>query len=186
MSKESVIPIEIIEQRIFMLRDEKVMLDFHLAEMYGVETRSLKRAVRRNILRFPEDFCFELTAEEWQILKCQFGTSSWGGIRHLPFAFTEQGVAMLSGVLHSERAIKVNVQIMRAFVKLRQLLSTHKELAVRFRQLERKIEQHDEEIQTIFEAIRRLMSPPPEPPKRRMGFGVEEPKAKYSAVRKRA
>jgi phage regulator Rha-like protein len=174
---------EVIEKRILLIRGQKVILDFHLAELYGVETKSLKRAVRRNKDRFPGDFCFELTSEETKNLRYHFDTSSWGGRRHLSYAFTEQGVAMLSSVLNSKRAIQVNIEIMRAFVKLRELLSTHKELALKLKQLEMKIEKHDEEIHAIFEAIRQLMIPP-EKPKRQIGFKVEETRVKYGVKRK--
>ncbi len=159
---------EVIENKIVMIRGKKVMIDRDLAELYEVETKQLTRQVRRNIERFPEDFMFRLTDEE--NLRCQFGTSSYGGRRYLPYAFTEQGVAMLSSVLHSKRAAQVNIAIMRAFVKLREILSTHKELAHKLSELERKIEKHDVENQAIFEAIRQLMAPPPEAPKRRIGF----------------
>jgi hypothetical protein len=168
-SKSEIVPNAPIENRIFVIRGHKVMLDFHLAELYGVEAKVLKRAVRRNVDRFPHDFMFELTNEEYDILRSQFGTSSWGGRRYPPYAFTEQGVAMLSSVLRSPRAVHVNIQIMRAFVKFREILSTHKELAFKLKQLETKVEKHDEEIQAIFEAIRRLMAPP-EKPKRPIGF----------------
>ncbi len=167
--KSEIIPHGLIENRIFVIRGHKVMLDFHLAELYGVEAKMLKRAVRRNVDRFPHDFMFELTDEEYDILKSQFGTSSWGGRRYPPYAFTEQGVAMLSSVLHSQRAVHVNIRIIRAFVKLREILSTHKELAFKLKQLETKVEKHDEEIQAIFEAIRQLMALP-EKPKRPIGF----------------
>ena len=185
MDKDYLVSLELVEQRIFLVRGEKIMMDFHLAEMYNVDTKLLKRAVRRNRDRFPEDFCFELSFSEWQNLRSQFGASSWGGIRYLPFAFTEQGVAMLSCVLHSSRAVKVNVQIMRVFVRLRELLSSHQELALRLRQLEMKIERQDADIRTIFEAIRHLMAPHTVPPKRRMGFHIEEPMAAYRIRRKR-
>lgn len=144
------------------------MVDRDLASLYGVETRVLNQAVRRNIDRFPEDFMFSLTRQEIRDLS-QIVISS--KIKHSPniFAFTEQGVAMLSSVLKSKRAVKVNIQIMRAFVKLRQILSTNKELAHKLSQLERKIEKHDAEIQAIFKAIRQLMIPP-EKPKGRIGF----------------
>jgi len=133
----------------------------------------LKRAVRRNIKRFPKDFMFELTKEEYQALRCHFGTLKRGEhSKYLPYAFTEQGVAMLSSVLNSERAILVNIATMRAFVKLREILSTHKELAQRLSELERKFEKHDGEIKTVFEVIRQLMTPP-EKPKRQIGFGPE-------------
>ena len=144
------------------------MLSVDLAKLYEIEPRYLTRQVRRNIDRFPKDFMFKLIKDEY--LKCQNGTSSWGGIRRaIPYAFTEQGVAMLSGILRSKKAIQTNVAIMRAFVKLRQILLANKELAYKLEQLERKIEKHDTEIHTIFEAIRQLMSPPVKP-KRKIGF----------------
>ncbi len=145
------------------------MLDRDLASLYGVKTSQLTRQVRRNIERFPNDFMFQLSKEEFDSLKCHFGTSSWGGTRKPSYAFTENGVAMLSGVLNSKRAILVNIQIMRAFTKLREILSTHKELSRKLSELERKIEKHDAEIRAIFDAIRQLMKPPL-PPKRRIGF----------------
>ena len=144
------------------------MLSVDLAKLYEVEPRYLTRQVRRNIDRFPKDFMFKLIKDEY--LKCQNGTSSWGGIRRaIPYAFTEQGVAMLSGILRSKKAIQTNVAIMRAFVKLRQILLANKELSYKLEQLERKIEKHDTEIHTIFEAIRQLMSPSVKP-KRKIGF----------------
>jgi len=165
-----IIPVEIIEKKIYLIRGHKVMLSTDLAKLYGVEVRVLVQAVKRNIERFPEDFMFQLSREEYDNLKSQIVTSSWGGARRSrPYAFTEQGVAMLSSVLKSERAIQVNIAIMRAFVKLREILSTHKELAYKLAELERKIERHDEEIKAIFDAIRQLMTPP-EKPKRRIGF----------------
>lgn len=166
----ALVPQEVIEQKIFLIRGQKVMLDRDLAALYMVPTMRLNEQVKRNIKRFPEDFMFQLTKEEFKILKSQFAISSWGGTRKLPYAFTEQGVAMLSGVLNSERAVQVNIAIMRAFVRLRQILSTNKELAHKLEQLERKIEKHDTEIQAIFEAIRQLMAPSAEKPKRRIGF----------------
>lgn len=170
---------EIIEQKILVIRGQKVMLDFHLAELYGVETKGLKRAVKRNIDRFPEDFCFELTQTELENLRYQFGTSSWGGARYTPYAFTEQGVAMLSSVLHSKRAVQVNIEIMRAFVHLRELLSTHKDLARKLEELEKK---YDEQFAVVFRALRELMTPPEPPPKRRIGFNVADPKSKFRAA----
>jgi hypothetical protein len=165
---KQIIPIEIVEQKIFMIRGHKVMIDRDLASLYGVETRVLNQAVRRNIDRFPEDFMFSLTRQEIMDLS-QLVISS--KIKHSPnvFAFTEQGVSMPSSVLKSKRAVKVNIQIMRAFVKLRQILSTNKELVHKLSQLERKTEKHDTEIQAIFKAIRQLMIPP-EKPKSRIGF----------------
>ncbi len=175
---KELIPEEAIEKKIYLIRGQKVMLDSELAELYGVSTKRLNEQVRRNIKRFPEDFMFQLNDEEFNILKSQIvisslrsqiATSKRGGRRYLPYAFTEQGVAMLSTVLNSERAIQVNIAIMRAFVKLREILSTHKELAYKLNELERKTERHDTQIQAIFEAIRQLMTPP-EKPKHRIGF----------------
>jgi len=157
---KEVIPPEVIERKILLIRGQKVMLDKDLAKLYGVTTGNLNKAVDRNLDRFPDDFMCRLGNEEFKNLIFHFGTSSWGGTRKFPRAFTEQGVAMLSSVLRSRRAILVNVAIMRTFVKLREILSTHKELAYKLSQLERKIEKHDEEIKTIFDAIRQLMSPP--------------------------
>ncbi|MCX5666710.1 MAG: ORF6N domain-containing protein [Candidatus Omnitrophica bacterium] len=179
---KDLIPQEVIENKIYIIRGQKVMLSTHLAKLYGVETRILIQAVKRNVERFPEDFMFQLTSAETQSLRSQSVISNVtsqlaapgrGGTRYLPYAFTEQGVAMLSGVLNSKRAINVNIAIMRAFVKLRQILSTHKELAHKLNELERKTEKHDVEIQSIFEAIRQLMAPPPEKPRRIIGFKQE-------------
>jgi len=150
-----------------------VMLDRDLANLYDVPAKRLNEQVKRNITRFPEDFMFQLTWEEAGSLRSQFATLNSGRgkhIKYLPYAFTEQGVAMLSSVLNSERAVQVNIAIMRAFVKLREILSVHKELAAKLRELELKVSKHDTDILTIFEAIKQLMSPPPEPPRRRIGF----------------
>ena len=165
----TLIPRELIENKILLIRGKKVMLDTDLAKLYSVSTKRLNEQVKRNVKRFPEDFMFLLTNKEVINLKSQIATSSWGGRRKLPHAFTEQGVAMLSSVLKSERAIQVNIAIMRVFVRLKEIVSTHKELAHKLNELERKIEKHDEDIRTIFEAIRQLMSPL-EKPKRRIGF----------------
>jgi hypothetical protein len=164
------IPEEVIERKIFMIRGHRMMLDRDLAELYGVETKVLIQAVKRNMERFPEDFMFQLIEDEFDNLRSQFVTSSWGGTRYLPYVFTEQGVAMLSSVLNSAVAIQVNIAIMRAFIKLRQILSINKELACKLAELEHKIEKHDVDIQAIFEAIRRLMVPPPIKPKPQIGF----------------
>ena len=167
---KELIPQKVIENNIYLIRGQKVMLSTRLAKLYAVKVKALIQAVKRNIERFPEDFMFQLTGPEYEILKSQFVTSSWGGIRRAnPYAFTEQGVAMLSSVLNSKRAIQVNIAIMRAFVKLRQILSTHKELAHKLNELEHKVENHDVEIRSIFDAIRQLMAPPAQP-KRRIGF----------------
>jgi hypothetical protein len=167
----SLIPAERIEQRILLLRRQKVMLDADLAELYGVETRTLVQAVSRNLKRFPADFMFQLSQEEFEALRSQIVISNKGrgGRRYPPYAFTEQGVAMLSSVLNSERAVQVNIAIMRAFVRLRQVLSSNKELANKLAELERKLESHDGHIRSLFDAIRQLMAPP-EPKPRRIGF----------------
>jgi len=164
------VPEEVIERKIFMIRGHKVMLDRDLAELYGVRTMVLNQAVKRNISRFPQDFMFQLSKEEMENLISQIVISSWGGTRKFPYAFTEQGVAMLSSVLNSERAVQVNIAIIRAFVKLRQILSMNKELAHKLAELERKIGKHDVDIQMIFEAIRRLTAPAPVKPKPEIGF----------------
>jgi hypothetical protein len=166
--KTSPVPFERITSSIYLLRGHKVMLDGDLAVLYGVETRTLNQAVRRNAERFPADFMFQLTQEEFGNLKSQFVTSSWGGRRRgRPLAFTEQGVAMLSGVLRSKRAIAVNVEIMRAFVKLRGMLAGNAELARRLEDLEKK---YDSQFRIVFEAIRGLMEPTEEPKRGRIGF----------------
>jgi hypothetical protein len=161
----------IVEQRIYLARGQKVMLDRDLAELYGVETKALNQAVKRNRDRFPSDFMFQLTAAETQVLRSQFVTSneSRGGRRYRPYAFTEHGVAMLSSVLKSRRAVRVNIMIVRAFMKLREILATHKELARRLEDLERKYHRHDQELLAVFEAIRKLLAEPPGA-KRRIGF----------------
>lgn len=152
-------PLERIERMIFLLRGEKVMFDCDLAALYGVETKALNRAVKRNQERFPEDFAFRLTSEEYEILRCHFGTStSHGGRRFLPYAFTEQGVAMLSGVLQSPRAISVHVAIIRTFAKLRKWISSHQELARKLKLLESK---YDGQFRIVFDAIRDIMEPRP-------------------------
>ena len=164
------IPIEIIEKKIYLIRNQKVMLSVDLAELYGVETRALNQAVKRNIERFPEDFMFQLDDSEFQNLKSQIVTSSWGGMRRAnPYAFTEQGIAMLSSVLKSDRAIKVNIEIMRTFVKIRKIILQNKDLADKLAQLEIKTEKHDKDIKAIIDAIRQLMTPP-EKTKRKIGF----------------
>jgi hypothetical protein len=170
-----VVPVELTHSKIVVVRDERVMFDRDLAELYGVETKQLKRAVRRNLDRFPPDFMFELTRKDLNDLRCHFGTSSWGGTRYAPMVFTEQGVAMLSSVLNSKRAIEVNILIMRAFVKLRQLTASHKDLLRKVEEMERK---YDHQFRVVFEAIKQLMAPH-EPSKKRIGFEVKEPKAGY-------
>ena len=179
MSKE-IIPVVQIAQSIYWLRGQKVMLDFDLAALYGVPTGHLNRAVKRNTRRFPNDFMFQLGAEELRFLKCQFGISKRGrgGGRYRPYAFTEQGVAMLSSVLNNERAVKVNIAIMRAFVKLRETLGTNRELARKFDELEKRVGKHDEEIGAIIEAIRQLIAPAKKP-RREIGFHAREKASRY-------
>ena len=159
--------VERITKTILFIRGEKVLLDADLAALYGVDTGTLVRAVKRNIKRFPDDFMLQLTEEEWANLRSQIGiSSSWGGRRYAPFAFTEQGVAMLSGVLRSEQAILVNIEIMRAFVRLREILATHHDLAIKLNNLERK---YDSQFKAVFDAIRELMEPKA-PQKKPIGF----------------
>ena len=179
MNRESVVPINKIESIILIIRRKKVILDRDLAELYGVTTGNLNKAVKRNIDRFPDDFMFQLTKEEYEAVRFQFGIFETGRhSKYLPNAFTEQGVAMLSSVLRSRRAVKVNIEIMRAFVRIREMLGAHGELAVRLKELENRFEDHDEQIHNIFEAIRVLISGD-EKQKRKIGFEVKEPKAKY-------
>ena len=199
MSKE-IIPAARIAQSIYLLRGQKVMLDFDLAALYGVATKALNQAVKRNRERFPGDFMFQVNAREAEQLKSQIVTARLevaggeridknrsrivtGSLRHRetrsrPYAFTEQGVAMLSSVLHSKRAVKVNVSIMRAFVRLRETLETNRELARKFSDLERRVGKHDKESAAIIDAIRQLMAPP-EKPKREIGFHVHEQAPRY-------
>ncbi len=172
----NIVPLTNVESRIFLIRGEKVMLDETLAALYEVEVKVLNQAVKRNIERFPADFMFQLTAEEAALLRSQFVTSKpegRGGRRYLPYAFTEQGVAMLSSVLRSERAIHVNIEIMRAFVRLRQMLASNAELARKLEALERK---YDAQFKVVFDAIRELMTPPEPRKKRPIGFAPWEEK----------
>jgi hypothetical protein len=174
------VPTPLIESRIFLIRGHKVLLDADLALLYEVETKRLNEAVRRNRERFPEDFWFQLTAEETEALRSQIATSNEGrgGRRYYPYAFTEQGIAMLSSVLRSRRAIAVNIVIMRTFVKLRQLLATHEDLAHRLDQLEWRMAEQDGRVQYVFETIQHLIEAPADPqtvePKRRIGFPTAE------------
>ena len=172
------IPVESIVSKILYLRGEKVLLDRDLARLYGVETKVLKQAVRRNIERFPKDFMFELSKEEFENLRSQTVTSSWGGARYVPMAFTEQGVAMLSSVLRSSRAIEVNIAIMRAFVQLRESFASNKEIEKKLKELENHLEKHEEDIKLIFEAIRQLMESPKEK-RKKIGFTAREKQARY-------
>ena len=171
------VPVEIIQSKIYLIRDQKVMFDKDLAELYGVETGHLNRAVKRNSDRFPVDFMFQLTAEEAESSRCQFGILKRGkNIKYLSFVFTEQGVAMLSSVLNSKRAVQVNIQIIRVFVRLKELMMTHKDLARKIEDLERKFQdkfkEHDQKFILIFNAIKELLSDKEEAAKKRgpMGF----------------
>ena len=177
---KALVPLEVIEQKILLIKGQKVMLDSDLAALYGVTTKRLNEQVRRNVKRFPADFMYQLSREELESLKSHFATSSsWGGRRTLPLVFTEQGIAMLSSVLNSDRAIEVNIQIMRTFVKLREMMSSHKDLARKLAELEKK---YDGQFQIVFEAIRQLIAVE-EKPKRKIGY-ISESKAVYRASAK--
>ena len=151
-----VVPEELIMSKIYLIRDQKVMLDADLAVLYGVSTGNFNKTAQRNIRRFPNDFMFQLTKQEFDNLIFQIGTSSWGGTRKLPYAFTEQGVAMLSSVLHSDRAILVNIQIVRVFTRIRKLLETHKEILLTLEKLQKKDIEQDQQILLIFEYLKQL------------------------------
>jgi len=175
---------------IFTIRNQKVIIDRDLAEIYGVETRRLNEQVKRNPDRFPEDFMFQLTKEEavfWARSRSQIAILKRGkNVKYLPYAFTEHGAIMAANVLNSLQAVKMSVFVVRAFVKLRETLATHKELAHKLAELERKLQNHDESIRSLVVAVRQLMSPSgPQPPKRRIGFLVEEPKVLYRTKTKR-
>ena len=180
---KSLVPMEAIERKILLIRGEKVMLDSDLAALYKVETKLLNKAVKRNIKRFPDDFMFQLTADEAMSLRFHFGTSNAGrgGRRYLPYAFTEQGVAMLSSVLSSSRAIEVNIMIMRAFVKLRRMIATHKDLARKLAEMEKK---YDGQFKIVFDALRSLISEP-SPKEKKIGF-IKERRAIYRTTRQGA
>jgi len=163
---------EVIINKIYLVRKRKIMMDRDLAEMYGVETKVLKQAVRRNFTRFPKDFMFEMSAAEFKNWRSQFVTSNEGnnkGLRYAPFCFTEQGVTMLSCILNSKRAIRINIQIIRIFARLREMILTHKDILLKLEQLEKQVIRHDGEIQMIFKALKQLLHTPA-PPRRRIGF----------------
>jgi hypothetical protein len=173
---------EIITSKIYLIRGQKVMLDEDLSKLYSVETKQLKRQVRRNMDRFPLDFMFELTKDEYNSLRSQIGTLKRGGhSKYLPMAFTEQGVAQLSSVLNSKTAIDVNIQIIRVFTRMRQLLLTHKDILLKLEQIEKSLleqnvtlKKHDEEIQVIFKYLKELLNPPPPQPRKRIGYKKDE------------
>jgi phage regulator Rha-like protein len=172
----TLVPIELIASKIYLIRNMKVMLDRDLAELYGVETKRLKEQVRRNIERFPEDFMFELTKDETSNLRSQFATSSWGGTRYLPMAFSEHGVLMLSSVLNSERAVQVNIQIMRTFTKLREALIDNKDLKKELEELKQLTE---ERFRIVFETLDQLLTVESKP-KKKIGYTVKEKQKAYA------
>ena len=176
--ESNIIPVERIEHAIIVIRGKKVMLDGNLADIYGIETKGLIRAVKRNLERFPEDFMFQLTKEEFESLRYQFGTSKTGrgGRRYLPYVFTEHGAVMLASVLNSPVAINASVQVVRAFVKLRQLLVTHTELARKINSLEKK---YDSQFAVVFKAIKELMQPQAKEKEKKIGFKVKEPRKSW-------
>jgi ORF6N domain len=162
---------EKVINKIYLIRDKKVMLDFDLAEMYAVETKQLKRQVKRNPERFPKDFMFELTKKEFENLRSQIGTSSWGGTRYMPMAFTEQGVAMLSSILNSKTAIKVNIRIIRVFTKMREYALTHKEILLQLAKLEKEVKGSSKDIENIFMVLKELLAKESRPtPRNKIGF----------------
>jgi hypothetical protein len=181
---KALVPIDVIEKKILLIAGQKVMLDSDLAALYGVTTKRLNEQVRRNLKRFPDDFMYQLSREEFESLRSHFATLNKGRGKHrkfMPYVFTEQGIAMLSSVLSSNRAIEVNIQIMRAFVKLREMISSHKDLARKLAELEKK---YDGQFQIVFEAIRQLIEQP-EKPKRKIGFIAKERRSVYRAAQKR-
>ena len=169
MTKSIRLPDEVVISKIYLIREHKVMLDDDLAELYQVQTRRLNEQVKRNIDRFPQDFMFQLDEKEWENLKSQNATSSWGGRRKLPYAFTEHGVLMLSSVLNSDRAIQVNIQIMRIYAKLRAMLMTNKDILLKLEKLERRVINHDHDIRVVFGYLKELLNPKTEP-LRKIGF----------------
>jgi len=181
----AIYPVEHIESAILLIRGQKVILDRDLAILYGVEVKNLKRAVKHNIEHFPSDFMFVLNKDEAEFLRCSFCTSKKegrGGSRYPPMAFTEQGVAMLSGLLNSKQAIDVNIAIMRAFVKLRMMLGSHEALARKLAEMEAT---YDKQFKVVFDVLKQLMAPPPAPPKKQIGFGVKESRSYYRVKRLR-
>jgi hypothetical protein len=172
---KEIVSIEQISGRIYFIRGQRVMLDRDLAELYGVETKRLKEQVRRNIDRFPDDFMFELTKNEFEILRSQFASSSWGGLRYAPMAFTEHGVLMISSVLKNDKAVQVNIQIMRVFIKFRAMLSAHKDLDRKIEEMERK---YNNRFQIVFETLDQLINVK-DKQKKKIGFTVKEKLDEY-------
>ncbi len=177
MTKNLAIPDEVVISKIYLIRNHKVMLDIDLAELYQVETGRLNEQVKRNPDRFPEDFMFQLTNEEWDSLRSQFAISKKGrgGRRYAPFAFTEHGVLMLSSVLNSDRAIQVNIQIMRIYAKFKSMLVDHKDILLKLEKLESKVNKHDENFSMVFRYLKELLNPPTEP-MRKIGFKIKTSK----------
>ena len=175
MTKSLAIPDEVVISKIYLIRNHKVMLDVDLAELYQVGTKRLNEQVRRNLDRFPDDFMFQLTDQEWESLRSQIATSKKGrgGRRYAPFAFTEHGVLMLSSVLNSERAIQVNIQIMRIYTKIKGMVLDHKDILLKLEKLERKISKHEENFKVVFTYLKELLNPATEP-LRRIGFKRKE------------
>lgn len=179
MSKEKedklIVPDEIISDKIYFIRNTKVMLDKDLAKLYGVLTGNLNKAVKRNIKRFPSDFMFQLTKEEFENLIFQIGTSNWGGTRSLPYAFTEQGVAMLSGILNSDRAINVNIQIMRIFTKIREILTDNLSVKLEIEEIKKKLKNQDQNIELVFTYLDELIEKQDNPqPRKQIGFKTQD------------
>lgn len=172
---ELTIPDELVMNKIYLIRNQKVMLDSDLAELYQVETKRLNEQVRRNLKRFPEDFMFQLTEKEFENLKSQFATSSWGGKRKLPFVFTEQGVAMLSGILSSDRAIAVNIQIMRIFTRIRQMLADNTDLRLDIEKIKNKLDNQDKNMEIVFRYLDELLEKKENPIERnKIGYKTSE------------
>lgn len=172
MSQKLVIPVEVVISKIYHLRNHKVMLDSDLAELYGVETRVLNQQVKRNADRFPADFMFQLEAEEWENLKSQNEISSWGGRRKPPYVFTEHGVLMLSSVLNSKKAIAVNIQVVRIFTKLREMLLTHKDILLEMEEIRKKVSGQDKKIDLVFTYLKQFIKEQ-ETPRKRIGFNKD-------------
>ena len=181
---KGLVPLDRVQQTIQLIRGQKVILDRDLATLYGVATKRLNEQVRRNIERFPSDFMFQLAAEEADLLRSQFATSKAGrgGLRYLPYAFTEHGAIMAASVLNTPHAIEMSIFVVRAFVRLRQVIATHRHLADKLAELEKKISTHDRQIAAVFDALRRLMAPP-DKEKKEIGFKVKEKKSRYGARR---
>jgi hypothetical protein len=171
------VPVGLIERRIYLARGQKVMIDRDLAGLYQVETKILNRAVKRNGTRFPDDFMFQLTAEETEDLRCQIGTSSWGGRRYLPYVFTEHGAVMLASVLNSKRAVDMSILVVRAFIMLREVMVTHRELARKVENLERNQEEHGQSITAIYSIVKKLIAPPAKR-RRPIGFPIASGRAR--------